>query len=167
MSSFIGVRHVGLAAKDPAALATFYREVMGMTVIGESPADSPFGATLFLSAHPDEEDHEIVFFGTAALAHTAFKVASLPELQAFYRRIKGQGLPIKFAFNHVASLAFYFEDPEGHLIEIYWATNVRGARQPIGEPIDLDAPEEELLREVERVAQQCGVPISARSATSS
>ena len=163
MSSFIGVRHVGLAAKNPAALATFYRDVMGMTVMGESPADSPFGATLFLSANPDEEDHELVFFRNPALAHTAFRVASLKELLTFYRRIKERNLPIKYAFNHVASLAFYFEDPEGHLIEIYWATNVRGARQPIGEPIDFDVPEEELLREVERVAQQVGLSASPTS----
>ena len=163
MPSFLGVRHVGLAAKNPAALATFYREVMGMRVVGESPADSPFGTTLFLSAHADEEDHEIVFFGNPARAHTAFRVASLKELLTFYRRIKEQKLPIKFAFNHLASLAFYFEDPEGHLIEIYWATNVRGARQPIGEPIDFDLPEEELLREVERMAQQYGVPASPAS----
>lgn len=163
MPSFLGVRHVGLAAKNPAALATFYREVMGMRVVGESPADSLFGATLFLSAHADEEDHEIVFFGNPAWAHTAFRVASLKELLTFYWRIKEQKLPIKFAFNHLASLAFYFEDPEGHLIEIYWATDVRGARQPIGEPIDFDLPEEELLREVERVAQQYGVPASPPS----
>jgi catechol-2,3-dioxygenase len=77
-------------------------------------------------------------------------VASLKELLTFYRRIKERNLPIKYAFNHIASLAFYFEDPEGHLIEIYWATNVRRARQPIGEPIDFDVPEEELLRELER-----------------
>ena len=160
MSSFLGVRHVGLAAKNPAALATFYRDVMGMTVMGESPADSPWGATLFLSAHPEEEDHEIVFFGNGALAHTAFRVASLGELLTFYRQIKQQSLPIKFASNHVASLAFYFEDPEGNMIEIYWATNVRGARQPIAEPIDLDLPQEELLREVERVAEQFGVSAS-------
>lgn len=163
MSSFIGVRHVGLAAKNPAALATFYRDVMGMTVMGESPADSPLGATLFLSAHPEEENHEIVFFGNPALAHTAFRVASLKELLTFYRQIKEQGLPIKFAFNHVASLAFYFEDPEGNMIEIYWATNVRGLRQPIVEPIDFDVPQEELLREVERVAEQFRLSASPTS----
>jgi catechol 2,3-dioxygenase-like lactoylglutathione lyase family enzyme len=28
MSNFIGVRHVGLAAKNPAALAAFYRDVL-------------------------------------------------------------------------------------------------------------------------------------------
>ena len=154
MSSFLGVRHVGLVAKNPAALATFYRDVMGMMVIGESPADSPLGATLFLSAHPEEENHEIVFVSNTAHMHTAFRVASLSELLTFYRQIKQQGLPIKFAFNHGASLAFYFDDPEGNMIEIYWTTNIRGLPQPIAEPIDFDAPQEELLREVERVGEQ-------------
>ena len=162
MSSFIGVRHVGLAAKNPAALAAFYCDVMGMTVVGESPADAPFGATLFLSAHPEEENHDIVFFGNPTFAHTAFKVASLGELLTFYRQIKEQSLPIKLALNHGSSLAFYFDDPEGNMIEIYWPTNVR-VRQPYAHPIDLDVPEEELLRDVERVAGQFGLPASPTS----
>lgn len=162
MSNFIGVRHVGLAAKNPAALAAFYRDVLGMTVVGESPADSPVGATLFLSRHPDEEDHEIVFFDNPALAHTALKVASLGELREWHRQIKERGLPVKFAFNHGASLAFYFDDPEGHMIEIYWATPVR-VRQPVLQPIDLDAPEEELRREVERGAESFGLSAAPTS----
>ena len=31
--NFIGVRHIGLPAKDPAALAVFYRDVMGMKIM--------------------------------------------------------------------------------------------------------------------------------------
>lgn len=158
MSSFIGVRHVGLAAKNPAALAEFYRKVMGMTVVGESSADAFFGTTLFLSAHPEEEDHEMVFFDNPMLAHTAFKVASLGDLQTFYRQIKEQGLPIKVMLNHGGSLAFYFDDPEGNMIEIYWATGVH-VRQPYAHPIDLDLPEEELLRDVMRVAESFGLPV--------
>ncbi|MBV9691083.1 MAG: VOC family protein [Ktedonobacteraceae bacterium] len=155
MSSFIGVRHVGLAAKDPAALAAFYRDVMGMTVVGETPANSPLGATLFLGGHPEEENHDVVFFSNPAFAHTAFRMASLGKLLTFYRQIKQRGLPIKMALNHGSSLAFYFDDPEGNMIEIYWATNVR-VRHPYADPIDFDLSEEELLRDVERVAQQFG-----------
>jgi catechol 2,3-dioxygenase-like lactoylglutathione lyase family enzyme len=157
MSSFIGIRHVGLGAKNLATLKAFYRDVMGMTVVRESPADAPFGATLFLSGHPDEEDHEVVFFETKPeFAHTAFKVASLAELLTFYREVKERGVPIKYALNHGNSLSFYFDDPEGHMIEIYWATHVR-VPQNLADPIDLDLPEEELLREVERMARQLGV----------
>jgi catechol-2,3-dioxygenase len=153
MPNFIGVRHVGLEAKNLATLKAFYRDVMGMTVVRESPANAPFGATLFLSGHPDEEDHEVVFFSDPTRAHTAFTVASLGELRTFYHQVIKRGVPIKYALNHGVSLSFYFDDPEGHTIEIYWPTNVR-VRQFLADPIDLDLPEEELLRAVERVTGQ-------------
>ena len=40
------------------------------------------------------------------------------------------------ALSHGVSLSFYFDDPEGHLIEVYWPTGV-ATRPPYGEPIDL------------------------------
>jgi catechol 2,3-dioxygenase-like lactoylglutathione lyase family enzyme len=89
MSNFIGLRHVGWGVKDPVALAAFYRDVLGMTVVAETPADSPMGVTVFLSHRPEEEeDHDLVFFPNPMLAHTAFKVVSLGELLTFYRQIK-------------------------------------------------------------------------------
>src|SRR5262249_15622189 len=43
----IGVRHVGLSARDPAELAEFYRDVLGLQIV---PVDtSALGATAFLS----------------------------------------------------------------------------------------------------------------------
>jgi len=117
--NFIGVRHVGLAAKNPAKLATFYRDVMGMKIIRQSPADAPYGATAFLARHPEAEDHDVVFSSNDSLVHTAFRVASLGNLLAFYRQIREQGVPIKYSLNHATEFSFYFEDPEGHLIEIY------------------------------------------------
>jgi catechol-2,3-dioxygenase len=93
-----------------------------------------------LSRHPEEEDHDIVFFDNPASAHTAFKVASVGELLTFSRQMKERGLPIKFALNHGSSLAFYFDDPEGRMIEIYWPTTVR-VRQPYAHPIDFDVLE--------------------------
>jgi catechol-2,3-dioxygenase len=55
------------------------------------------------------------------------------------------------AFNHGASLAFYFEDPEGHLLEVYWPTGV-ACRQPHADPIDLTRSEEALRRTVRELA---------------
>jgi len=161
MPNVIGVRHVGLPAKDLATLKAFYRDVLGMTVVRETSADAPFGATLFL-VHPDgEEDHDLVFVADPSAAHTAFEVASLGELQRSYREMKAR-VPIKMAYNHGVQLSFYFEDPEGHLIEIYWLTPVR-ILPGVADPIDLDRPEEELLREVERTAQRFGTPTPSAS----
>jgi len=149
---FLGVRHVGLAAKDPASLAVFYRDVMGMRIVRQAPSDSPLGAIAFVARHPEEEDHDLVFVSNTTSAHTAFRVASLADLLAFYRRIKEQGVTIKHCLNHVVELAFYFEDPEGHLIEIYWATGLKRVPEIYAEAIDLELSEEQLCREVDRLA---------------
>lgn len=47
------------------------------------------------------------------------------------------------ALNHGVSLSFYFADPEGHMIEIYWSTGIACIPRH-GEPIDLTRSEEEV-----------------------
>src|SRR5215470_11654204 len=96
----IGLGHVGMYAKNPALLAEFYRDVMGMQIVGGSDASHPIGATVFLSSRPGEEHHEIAMFSNAEHTHRAFKVGSLAALKSFYQRIVGRGIPIKFQFNH-------------------------------------------------------------------
>ncbi|HYL38315.1 MAG TPA: VOC family protein [Bryobacteraceae bacterium] len=148
-----GIHHVGLHAKNPAASAEFYRDVLGMQIVGGSTADHPLGASAFLCSRPDEESHEIALFAEPIYAHVAFKVSSLAELRAFHARVLQRNLPIKFAFNHGVSFAFYFEDPDGHLIEIYWPTGeLANYRQPYAEPLDLSQPDEALLQQVEHAS---------------
>ena len=143
----IGLCHVGMYARNPATLAAFYRDVMGMQVVGGSDASHPLGPSAFLSSHPGEESHEIALFSNPEFAHRAFKVASLPALKRFHQNIVGRGIPIKFQFNHGVSIAFYFDDPEGNMIEVYWRTGLVCA-QPCAREIDLTKPEEELLKEL-------------------
>jgi hypothetical protein len=40
------------APTTPAASAEFYRDVVGMEIVGGSAPDHPFGATAFLSSPP-------------------------------------------------------------------------------------------------------------------
>ena len=137
----IGVRHVGLSSRNPAALAEFYQAVLGLQVVPTETA--ALGASAFLSSRPEEESHEIALFTNPEIRHVAFKVASLAELRSFYQRICARKLPVKMAANHGASLAFYFDDPDGNMIEVYWPTGVK-CRQPFIEPLDLTQREEAL-----------------------
>lgn len=155
-----GLCHVGMQAKDPAALAEFYRDVLGMQIVGGSGADSPVGASTFLSSRPEEEAHEIVFFANADLSHTAFKVASLADLRSCYRNIVERGVPIKTSVNHGVSLAFYFDDPEGNMIEVYWPTKLPYG-QPYAHPIDLALEEAALLQDIADLASRQGIAWSA------
>ena len=148
----IGVHHVGLSARDPAALAEFYHDVLGLQVVGGSTADtSAFGASAFLNCRSSDEHQDLAIVASPAFQHTAFKVRSLAHLRAVYQRVLGRGVPVKMAFNHGVSIAFYFEDPEGHLIEVYWPTGVAWP-QPYGDPIDLTLSEEAIQRQVRELA---------------
>jgi catechol-2,3-dioxygenase len=143
-----GIHHVGLHATNPAASAEFYRDVLGMEMVGGSASDHPLGASAFLSSRPNEESHEIALFANPAFAHIAFKVSSLAELRFFHSRVVERNVPIKFAANHHASFAFYFEDPDGNMIEVYWPTGDLSQRQPQMELLDLSQPDEALLEKI-------------------
>ena len=143
----IGLCHVGMYAKNPASLAEFYRDVMGMQIVGCSDASHPLGASAFLTNHPREESHQIAMFSNPELPHRAFKVGSLAALKRFYQKIIGGGIPIKFEFFHGVSFAFYFEDPEGNMIEVYWRTGLEYP-QPFVQKTDLTKTEEELMKEL-------------------
>ena len=94
-----------------------------------------FGATAFLSSRPDEESHEIALFANPAFAHVAFKVSSLAELRSVHARVVERNIPVKFAADHGVSLAFYFDDPDGNMIEVYWPTR-DGGRSRTGAACD-------------------------------
>jgi catechol-2,3-dioxygenase len=159
----IGVRHVGLSARDPAALAEFYRDMLGLQVV---PTDtSVLGATAFLSSRPAEVPVDLALFADPAYQHTAFEVRSLADLRAFHRRVLGRGVPVKVALNHGVSLSFYFEDPEGHLIEVYWPTGI-ACRPRHGEPIDLTLSEEALRQDVGELAARAGAPSATATSSS-
>lgn len=144
-----GVHHVGLYAKDPSASAVFYRDLLNMQIVGGSGPEDPLGATAFLCSRPDEESHEIVLFANPVLAHVAFKVSSLAELRSLHTRVVDRGIPIKFAFNHGVSFSFYFDDPDGHMIEVYWPTGAaQSYRQPYAEPLDLTQSDDLLLEKL-------------------
>jgi catechol-2,3-dioxygenase len=142
------IGHVGLHATNPAASAEFYRDVFGMEITGGSASDHSLEATAFLSSRPGEEPHDIVLVANPEVAHIAFKVSSLAEFRSFHARVVEKKIPIKFVFNHQESFAFYFDDPDGNMIEIYWPTGDLSQRQPYLEPLDLSQSDEALLEKI-------------------
>ena len=92
-------------------------------------------------------------FSNAENAHRAFKVGSLDALKHNYQKIVRRGIPIKFQFNHGNAFAFYFDDPEGNMIEVYWRTGLEYP-QPFAQATDLTKTEEELLEELKALPGQ-------------
>lgn len=138
--------------RTPRAAAEFYRDVLEMHIVGGSESDHPLGASAFLCSRPDQESHEIALFENPIFTHVALKVSSLAELRSIYARVLQRNIPIKFVFNHGVSFAFYFEDPDGNMIEVYWPTGELSWRQPKADLLDLSQPDDVLLQLAARTA---------------
>jgi catechol-2,3-dioxygenase len=149
-----GIRHVGLHALNPETLATFYRKVLGLQITDQGGL-TPDGIrrSVFLCSQSHEGEHQLAIYADPDIHYAAFEVHSLADLRAFYQRVVDLDLPIRWVLNHGVALAFYFVDPAGNLIKLYWPTGV-AYPQPHGHPIDLTQPEADLRQDVADLVAQ-------------
>jgi catechol-2,3-dioxygenase len=124
------LQHYGLTTPNLDKMIDWYRKVLGMTINHRSDRTdgAPFSAVAFLSN--DEVHHRVVFFevpGAAAdpekrrhgvMRHTAFAYATLDDLLGTYVRLKRLEIAPVWAVDHGASIAFYYEDPDGNTVEL-------------------------------------------------
>ena len=143
-----GVHHAGLFAEDPLKSARFYQAVLGLQIVGVGgPNPEGMRHSAFLSCRPEDDHHHLAIFANPEHRYTAFQVESLAGLRVLYQRVIDRGLSMRWTLNHGISLAFYFADPTGNLIKLYWPTGV-AYLQPHGHPIDLTQSEAALRRDI-------------------
>ena len=111
--------HTIVPAKDKRASATFFAEIFGLKV---KPGEGYFeqvqvndNLTFDFADETEPQSH-----------HYAFHISDA-EFEAIYRRVKAKGLPYGSGpYNHTdgkiytrrGGRGFYFEDPNGHLLEV-------------------------------------------------
>ena len=164
MPDVIGLGHVGLYCHDLTTMRDFYSGVLGLTISDE---DLTRGIC-FLSAAPESEHHELALVQakdpaqkTQNVQQISFKVKTLDDVRAFHRRLKDRGLKIDRTVTHGIACSVYFYDPEDNRIELYYTTPFK-VRQPLGEPIDLDQPDETLLAFARSLEDTKGPPRGAQ-----
>lgn len=136
--------HVAIVTQNPTPLAAFYRDLLGLevTLQGSLPQLGDFA---FLSGQPATEFVELAFVTNPRAKHIALRAESLAGLKAVYAEAKRRDVPFPAPpLNHQVSLSLYLQDPDGNMLEVYWATGVKPG-DPMAEPVDLDRPEEDLL----------------------
>ena len=148
MPKVSGLGHVGIYVHDLMKQRDFYSRVMGLEIADE---DIEGRGMVFLSAHPDEEHHEFVIMegrtgdaNAQVIQQLSFKVDTLAELKDFHTVFKNEGVEIQRTVSHGNAFGMYASDPEGNTIEVYYKTGFP-VPQPHGDPVDLDASEEELI----------------------
>jgi catechol 2,3-dioxygenase-like lactoylglutathione lyase family enzyme len=147
MPHVIGLGHVGFYCTDLMKMRDFYSRVIGLTITDE---DLERGIC-FLSADPAAEHHELALARakepgqeTKNVQQVSFKVKSLDDVRQFHQRLRAEGMKIDRTVSHGIACSVYFFDPEDNRIELYYTTPYQ-VRQPLGEVIDLERPDAELL----------------------
>ena len=136
--------HVGLAAKDPGALAAFYARFLGLTRVAEVTTEQT-GPMVLLSTQPGAAP-DVQLLSNPEARHVAFRVDTLGELRERHAAAAQSGARVLFAFDHGATLSFYALDPEGNACEVYWETGRRPSAT--NRPVDLARTEDEILAEL-------------------
>ncbi len=117
--------HVALRVRDLKRSRKFYAEVLGLQLMKEIPE---LRAAFLSSGGRDHHEVALLEVGPQAEApranetgmfHVAFRLQSEEDLRAAYQDLKAQGIPVSFTVNHGVSKSIYFQDPDGHGIEVY------------------------------------------------
>ncbi len=117
-------------------MTTYYREALALTVLGETAGSSGTvlgrGRTPFLELHP-EPDLPVAAPGQAGLFHTALLFDDEASLAATVVTA-GRHPATRYvgSADHLVSNSFYFADPEGNGIELYWDRPRSAWRSPDG-----------------------------------
>jgi catechol-2,3-dioxygenase len=153
-----GLGHVGLHVNDLEAQASFYQNIVGLTITDRDPDVG----MVFLSAQPDEEHHELLLCGGRSappgmlmLQQVSFHCSALEDMIAYAQRFREHNVHIDMIVTHGNAIGIYFYDPEGNRCEVYWKTGLE-ARQPFLVDIDLEQPAAAILARVRELVDRYG-----------
>ena len=163
MPAVTGLGHVGFFVSDFERSLDFYTRVIGLKK-SDIDWDRRFA---FLSAHPEDEHHEIFLMDAPELVdpkgtqQVSFHCASLEDVLAFKKVFAEENVKVDLEVTHGNAVGIYFFDPDGYRLEVYWKVP-RDVHPPFQVPIDLTRDKEEVLRQVdEAIAKIC--PAAASS----
>lgn len=124
-----GLHHVTLIARDLDATTTFYRDVLGLTLVREGDNDDDPGARHFWFGDADATPGTLVSFleypgmgpgtvGIGSTHHLAFAVGTAAELDAWHAHLTAQGVSATELLERGGLRSLYVRDPDGHIIEL-------------------------------------------------
>jgi catechol 2,3-dioxygenase len=174
-----GIGHVNLRVGDEQASKRFYRDILGFVVAEEDPEHGGVFMTLGenfhtldIGQHPTPEAAQRPRRDQIGLGHIAFQVGSYRALRDAYAHLVENGVSILRATNHVNQRSFYFADPDGNTLEIYYemphalelfaegrsdddeALPVSGKGEPLPSWLHEDWPGPQMTAAIDRISHQ-------------
>ena len=126
----IALDHVNLFVRNAERSHRWYADIFGLhTQDTFTSKETGRLSAVFLSADPAHA-HDIALFEVGeeasgpdakqvGLNHVAWRMATLDDLKAMYRRLQERGVPIRVR-DHTISIGVYFSDPDGNGLEVYY-----------------------------------------------
>lgn len=149
--------HFGVHATDLDRMVDFYTRVMGF-VISDSGVSRSGARVVFMTQNPECHHQFVLFDGRPdelpynPVNQISYRLDSLDTLKAYRKALVAEGIAPDRVTDHGNAWAFYFRDPEGNLVELYCDTPFY-TPQPCGEPLDLDQPNDEILKRTEAMCR--------------
>jgi catechol 2,3-dioxygenase-like lactoylglutathione lyase family enzyme len=128
------IGHVVLNVHDLERSTKFYTQVLGFKISDIYGEEMVPGGMIFLRFNADH--HGVALVGglpensqNVELHHMAFAVSTLDEVFRARVHLEESGVKIKFHGRRRAGvqIAVEFQDPDGHMLEIYWGLDQIGS----------------------------------------
>jgi catechol 2,3-dioxygenase len=128
------LHHFGVETRHLERMIDWYAKVVGMVTIYQ--ASNAWGSEAGVSAGAafvsnDRANHRMAIFSLpelkedtdkhahAKLQHVAFEYATIDDLLNTYTRLKGLVIEPVLTTDHGPTIAFYYEDPDGNIVELF------------------------------------------------
>ena len=146
--------HCGIFVRDLDRMSRFYCEVFDLQQTDRGEGITFRFSIAFLSGRADQHHQLALASGRApdapsTVMQLSFKVSTIDGLREARRRALARGATGLRGLNHGNALSIYFADPEENTVEVYLDTPWQ-VRQPHGDPLDLDQPDDAIWAETER-----------------
>lgn len=148
--------HVGIHVRDFEAMLGFYQRVYGFVI--SDIKRGPNSSIVFFTSQPEIHHQFVLATGrepndrSRVINQISFRVSSLAELKRIGAAVKQEAVEDVEIITHGTAWSIYFRDPEGNRMEAFvdtpWYID-----QPFRAPINLDQPEEVLLKETEALCR--------------
>lgn len=124
-----GIHHITAICSNLERTVSFYRDLLGLSLLKQSTNEDDPGARHFYFGDPEASPGSIITFmeypnmeegvvGVGIVHHFALRTGSIAELDAWCAHLTQHGIQCTEPINRTYYSSIYFRDPDGNIIEI-------------------------------------------------
>lgn len=124
-----GLHHITAICANLERTVSFYRDLLGLTLLKRTRNDDDPGARHFFFGDPDATPGTMVTFleypgmepgqvGVGVVHHFALRAGTLEELEAWFRHLRAHSVQCTEPLDRTYFSSIYFRDPDGNIVEI-------------------------------------------------